>query len=217
MSHADRFLIGFLLITAGILAFILIIGGAAAKTLTVDGGGGGDYTTIQDAVDAAEDGDTILVSVGTYLENVEVDVIVTITGDGMEDTIIDGDDDGIGDDFPIEYGQAYYVYSISPFGTLFHIVGDCPVYDTFDLKECWNLIPWISMESIDVGIWAATVDSLAGYPFIQAVVKYDDSYDMGENQYITWYPGDPVNKFQMVPGEAFWVFAASDLSNIAYP
>lgn len=39
---------------------------AAAAELVVDAGGGGDHTTIQGAVDAATDGDTITVLPGTY-------------------------------------------------------------------------------------------------------------------------------------------------------
>jgi parallel beta-helix repeat protein len=52
---------------------------ASAASLTV--GAGGDYLTIQDAVDAASDDDVIHVLLGTYSENVTVDKSVTIRGD----------------------------------------------------------------------------------------------------------------------------------------
>ncbi len=57
-----------------------------------------DYTTIQAAIDASTDGDTILVSPGTYHENLDFavhDVALISTG-GPAVTIIDGDSDGDG-------------------------------------------------------------------------------------------------------------------------
>jgi surface glycoprotein (TIGR04207 family) len=47
---------------------------AATNTVVVDPGSGGDYSTIQNAVDNASVGDTIAVNAGTYDENVTVDV-----------------------------------------------------------------------------------------------------------------------------------------------
>jgi nitrous oxidase accessory protein len=51
---------------------LLLAGGANAATLTVNASGGADYTRIQDAVNAASNGDTITVAAGTYNENVVV-------------------------------------------------------------------------------------------------------------------------------------------------
>jgi hypothetical protein len=126
-------------------------------------------------------------------------------------------DSGIGNDFPMEYGRAYYVYSTSPFQTVFHVVGDCPVYETFDLNECWNLIGWMSMQTMDVGEFADMVDHHAGWFVVQAIVKYDDSYSYGEDEYIAWYPGMPDDLFQLMPGEAYWIFSATEMTEVAYP
>ena len=51
-------------------------------------GGGQTYTTIADAIDAASDGDTIVIHSGTYTENVIVDKELTLTGQGGTEPII---------------------------------------------------------------------------------------------------------------------------------
>jgi parallel beta-helix repeat protein len=49
-----------------------------------------DYPTIQSAIDNALDGETIYVWAGTYTENVLVNKMVTLIGNGSTDSIIDG-------------------------------------------------------------------------------------------------------------------------------
>lgn len=51
---------------------------AEPKTWTVDDSGGADFTQIQDAIDAADTGDTIIVNEGYYLEN-QIDVFRSVT------------------------------------------------------------------------------------------------------------------------------------------
>jgi parallel beta-helix repeat protein len=71
---------------AGIAGSRLI---AADGTLVVDRSGSGDFTTIVEAVAAAQDGDTVLIKPGRYVESVAVigkDLI--IVGDGNRDDIV---------------------------------------------------------------------------------------------------------------------------------
>jgi len=49
------------------------------------------YNTIQEAVDAASDGDTVFVKSGTYNESVSIDVAISLIGEDPATTIINGD------------------------------------------------------------------------------------------------------------------------------
>ena len=66
----------------------------SAATIIVDQGGGGNHTTIQAAVNAANSGDTIYVWAGTYTENVVISKTLTIIGNGSMNTTINGGGNG---------------------------------------------------------------------------------------------------------------------------
>ena len=75
------------------VAVLILIGTVSAKTWYVDddGGPGIDFTKIQQAVDAAHDGDTVFVYSGMYYENVVVEKLLTLQGEDRNTTIIDGE------------------------------------------------------------------------------------------------------------------------------
>ncbi len=63
----------------------------SAITITVDDDGPADYSSIQDAINSASDGDTVYVYNGTYNENVVVNRTINLTGEDKNSTIIFGD------------------------------------------------------------------------------------------------------------------------------
>ncbi len=64
------------------------------KTLFVGGNGLENYTTIQDAINDANDFDTIYVFSGIYSENIELDKRIILIGEDKNSTIIDGNQKG---------------------------------------------------------------------------------------------------------------------------
>jgi sulfopyruvate decarboxylase TPP-binding subunit len=76
---------------AVIAAALMILAAVSASAVThiVDGSGGGDFETVQAAVDAASTGDTLLIRAGIYEENVLViGSFMTWIGEGAGVTII---------------------------------------------------------------------------------------------------------------------------------
>ena len=63
-------------------------GQPAPKTLVVNALG--RFPTVQDAVDAARDGDTIRINARTYSENIVIDKCLRLIGDGSAETVLCG-------------------------------------------------------------------------------------------------------------------------------
>ncbi|SVC55869.1 uncharacterized protein METZ01_LOCUS308723, partial [marine metagenome] len=61
---------------------------------TGDGSEGNPFATIQTAINVSNDGDSVLVAAGTYVENINIDKNIAVLGEDRETTIIDGDSSG---------------------------------------------------------------------------------------------------------------------------
>jgi len=68
--------------------------GEEGKTFIVQTDGDGNYTHIQDAIDAANPGDTIYVRPGVYYENLVVNKTISLVGEDKNTTIINGNNSG---------------------------------------------------------------------------------------------------------------------------
>jgi parallel beta-helix repeat protein len=58
--------------------------------LYVGGSGPGNYSTIQDAINASTDGDTVFVYQGTYNEQLTIPTSITLMGENRTATVVDG-------------------------------------------------------------------------------------------------------------------------------
>ncbi len=68
---------------------------ASGKTLYVGGDEPGNYSTIQNAINDANIGDTVFVYSGVYFENILIDISITLIGEDKNTTIINGNGTGI--------------------------------------------------------------------------------------------------------------------------
>lgn len=66
--------------------FLAMAGGVSAATVNVPG----DHATIQEAIDASSEGDTIVIGPGDYYENLVIDKSITLQGSGRDNTVIHG-------------------------------------------------------------------------------------------------------------------------------
>jgi len=98
--HRKGLVIGILILMLGVNIGSTFAGDVDVKTMSpvsfdgdtlyVGGTGPNNYTTIQSAIDDAENGDTVFVYNGTYYENVVIDKTINLIGEDKDNTIIDG-------------------------------------------------------------------------------------------------------------------------------
>ena len=80
--------------TIAVIMMFCISPNVLATTITISKDGTGDFTTIQDGIDAAVYGDTINVKAGTYIENITLKNGVAVIGEGADKCIINGGKNG---------------------------------------------------------------------------------------------------------------------------
>ena len=84
------FMFVLLLVSTLTMAFKIQPVKAEPRTWTVDDDGPADFTSIQEAVNAASPGDTVYVYNGTYYEHIYIHKSLTLIGENKYGTIIDG-------------------------------------------------------------------------------------------------------------------------------
>ncbi|MCJ2557088.1 MAG: right-handed parallel beta-helix repeat-containing protein [Candidatus Thermoplasmatota archaeon] len=84
-----RSLVVVLFLLCASLAGMSVLPSAQATVLFVGGAGPGNYTTIQDAINASTPGDTVYVYSGTYCGEILVNKALTLRGEGALTTTID--------------------------------------------------------------------------------------------------------------------------------
>ena len=90
MKSIKFFIIISMLLIASVFPIVNTSLASNASIIYVDDDGGADYTHIQDAIDAAVEGDTVYVYPGIYYEQIIIDIPLTLTGEDKTSTIIDG-------------------------------------------------------------------------------------------------------------------------------
>ncbi|MCD6480761.1 MAG: right-handed parallel beta-helix repeat-containing protein [Thermoplasmata archaeon] len=104
------------MVLVGIVAILAIAGNAKGATINVPA----DYPTIQQAVDAASDGDTIIVAAGTYTESVTITKSITLTGQPGAKIVCPSSPD----DAYIQESSKKYEYVIGIFGGTYESSND---------------------------------------------------------------------------------------------
>ncbi|MCK4457303.1 MAG: right-handed parallel beta-helix repeat-containing protein, partial [Thermoplasmata archaeon] len=102
----------------------------------------GNYTTIQEAIDAANPGDTIYIHNGTYYEHVAVSKPLSLIGEDRDNTVIDAG--GTGDVVSVTANHVNITsltivlgYGLDDAGILLSYVENCSITNT-NLSDNWN-------------------------------------------------------------------------------
>jgi parallel beta-helix repeat protein len=120
-------------------------------------GSNGAYTSIQDAINASIDGDTVYVFNGTYYEHLAVNKSINLTGENRNNTIIDG-----GGEKEVVNVSADWVnitgftvtgsgFSVPDAGILLFEVKNCKIFNDIISFNHYGIIIWYSGNNNIVG------------------------------------------------------------------
>lgn len=151
----------------GVTGFSGVVGASQSCDIVVDDDGGADYATIQDAIDNANQGDSICVRAGTYSETVSVDKAVTVSGEndpnGPEAAVVDGSlkvtaDNATVSRLKIAPATTFVAGGLDPHGIL--VSGSVS-----DVTIAWNVVEGM------------TADSTGGSVTINGIQLWNDGPD----------------------------------------
>lgn len=134
-----------MLVTTSVFPIVTSSLASDGNIIYVDDDGGADYTNIQDAIDAADDGDTVFVYSGTYYGLITINKTLVLTGEEKTSTIIDGQQ--LGEDiitvnaanvhisgFTISNGPRGYGYNS---GLKVENADNCVIENNVFTDNCW--------------------------------------------------------------------------------
>ncbi len=132
------------------ISILYLLPETSGETYTVDDDGGANYTKIQNALDNAAVGDTILVSPGTYQEDIAVRKTLNVIGSGPGDCIIQGN----GDKEVVDIGGGYVNFS----GFSIISSGEGDNKHAMRVGTEWNTISDIWIIDCARGVWFGSAD-----------------------------------------------------------
>ncbi len=132
-----------------IVLIIILSGPGSSRVIVVDDDGGqwADHTTIRDAMNASNPGDTVLVYAGNYSEGIWINQSIVIEGNGSKEVILDNND-GVFQFLISANDVAISGISMPPFAGNPHII-DCR---NVSITDCifnveWS---WLNIMNVDV-------------------------------------------------------------------
>ena len=154
-----------------LLAAVAVLSSSSlADVIVVDAGGGGDFVTIQAAVDAAVDGDTILVKPGAYAGFTATNKALSIVGDTMSTVHVGGGVRVLN----LSAGKAFLLQNVGSDGAFsadpltvqpFAPAATCPIVKTVS--------PAVS--SVSVTLFASSFETTIAMPTPQLKVRANSS------------------------------------------
>lgn len=131
-----------------------------ATTYIVDQNGGGQFTTIQPAIQAASSGDTVKVWPGIYNEQVTLNKDITLMGSGHEDTFIIGNSNPM---VLVSSGRLQWFQITSTGGNGINLSGGtvkncviigCSTYGIYGSSGTAQIINCVVYQNVGFGIYA---------------------------------------------------------------
>ena len=173
-----------LIVAAIVLLSLLFVGlrllpGARATTLYVGGVGPDNYTTIQDALTAANPGDTIFVYNGSYFEDLIINKPVSLVGESVNTTTITH---GIGDMIQIWSDWV----NISGFSLIRSGLGVDSVIELDQVSNCTVTGNYIAETGNGIHLYKSTENTIKGNRLTQSMdsgifLEYSDGNIVEDN------------------------------------